>query len=81
MSAQIDQLTTAVNAAIANETALKTALDAAIAANTTLNGTITTLQADLATAQANAADPADAAAIAVLIQKLTDSVATTNPAN
>jgi len=81
LQAAVATLTTNVQAAVANETALKQKLDAAIAENGTL-------KTQLADAQANQADPADTTAVEAAIttitqqsQTLADATATTSPSN
>lgn len=81
MSAQIDSLKSAADAAIANASALKSKLDAAIIANADQSAQLEKVKADLATALANAVDPADQAAIQAIIQSLNDSTAATAPTN
>ena len=81
LQAAVTALTASVAATVSNETALKQKLDAALAENASLT-------AQLATAQANAVDPADAAAIDAVsatvqaqTQALTDAAAATSPSN
>lgn len=81
MSAQIDSLKAAADAAIANSTALKSKLDAAVADNATKQAQLEKAQADLTAALANAVDPTDQAAIQAIIQSLNDSTAATAPTN
>lgn len=81
MSALVDSLKTAVAAAISNSASLKSKLDAAVADNALKAAELADLHTQLVNAQAAAADPADAAAIAQIIQELADSTAATNPAN
>lgn len=81
MSAKIDSLKAAADAAIANSAALKSKLDAAVAANAAQAAELEKAKADLVTAQANAVDPADDATITAVTQSLTDSTAATSPTN
>lgn len=102
MSQQVTILKTALDvlvaqgaATISNENALKAALDAAVADAvskgailSTLQDKVTDLQGQLVIAKANAADPADQAALAGmqttiegLSQQLADAAARTAPSN
>ena len=84
----VTALTAAVAATTSNEAALKQKLDAAVADNVAKAATITDLQAQLAAAQANAGDPADAAAIDAVTttvqaqtQALMDAATANSPSN
>ena len=75
-------LSTAIADVDTKVTEIAAKVDAIAASNATLTADsvakdqlIASLQTELAAAQANAADPADAAAIAAIQQKLTDELA------
>lgn len=81
MSQVVDALKAAADAETANSAELKRLLNVATAANTAQAATIVTLTAERDAALANAADPADAAAIQAVTQQLADSTAVNSPAN